>query len=83
VPGAARVAVLVNPTDATRTESNVGDIEAAARAIGLQVAVLNASTTGEIDAAFAALVRERTDALFVVPDSFFNSRLSCNRPELW
>ena len=74
VPGAARVAVLVNPTDAIRTESNVRDVEAAARALGLQIHVLNASTIGEIDAAFATIVRERLEALFVIPDAFFNSR---------
>jgi putative ABC transport system substrate-binding protein len=74
VPGTARVGVLVNPTDAIRTESNVRDIEAAAHALGLQIHVLNASTIGDIDAAFAILVRERMDALFVVPDSFFGNR---------
>ena len=50
------------------------DVEAAARAIGLQIQVLNASTIREIDAAFATLVRERPDALFVGPDAFFISR---------
>jgi putative ABC transport system substrate-binding protein len=74
VPGTARVGVLVNPTDAIRTESNVRDVEAAARALGLQIHVLNANTIGDIDAAFAILVRERMDALFVVPDSFFGNR---------
>jgi putative tryptophan/tyrosine transport system substrate-binding protein len=74
VPAAARIAVLVNPTDAVRTESNLKDVDMAARAIGLQVHVVNASTIAEIDAAFATLVRERLDAIFVVPDSFFNSR---------
>jgi putative ABC transport system substrate-binding protein len=74
VPRAARVGVLVNPTDATRAESTVSDVEAAARAIGLQIQVLNASSGEEIDAAFATLVRERCDALFVAPDGFFNNR---------
>ena len=74
VPSAARVAVLVNPSDPVRTASNLGDVEAAARAIGLQIQVLKASTIGEIDTAFATLARERADALFVTPDSFFNSR---------
>jgi putative tryptophan/tyrosine transport system substrate-binding protein len=46
----------------------------AARAIGLQVHVVNASTIGEIDAAFATLVRERMDAVFVGSDSFFSGR---------
>ena len=46
----------------------------AARVIGLQIQVLNASNIREIDAAFATLVRERADALFVAPDAFFTSR---------
>jgi ABC-type uncharacterized transport system substrate-binding protein len=50
------------------------EVEAAARAMGLQVQILNASTSREIDATFAALVRERVDALFVSPGGFFNSR---------
>ena len=50
------------------------DVEAAARAIGLQIQVLNASTSREIDAAFATFVRERPDALFVGGDPFFTSR---------
>jgi ABC-type uncharacterized transport system substrate-binding protein len=74
VPGATRVAVLVNPTDAIRTESNVRDVEAAARALGLQIHVFNASTIGDIDAAFTNLVRERLNALFVIPDAFFSNR---------
>jgi putative ABC transport system substrate-binding protein len=45
-----------------------------ARAIGLQIHVLNASTSREIDAAFASIVRERLDALFVAIDPFLNSR---------
>jgi putative ABC transport system substrate-binding protein len=74
VPGAARLAVLANPTDAIRTESYVRDVEAAARAMGMQIRVLHASSIGEIDAAFTTVVRERMDALFVVPDSFFATR---------
>jgi ABC-type uncharacterized transport system substrate-binding protein len=74
VPGAARLAVLANPTDAIRTESYVRDVEAAARAMGMQIRILHASSIGEIDAAFTTVVRERMDALFVVPDSFFATR---------
>ena len=74
VPAATRVAVLVNPANATGTEATLRDVEAAARAMGLQIQVLNASTSREIDAAFATLVRERADALFVGADPFFNSR---------
>ena len=74
VPAATRVAVLVNPADATNTESTLRDVEPAARAMGLQIQVLNASTSHEIDAAFATLVRARPDALFVGNDAFFNAR---------
>jgi putative ABC transport system substrate-binding protein len=73
VPAATRVAVLVNPTDAIRTRSNVRDATAAARALGLQIDVFNASTVDDIDAAFTAIVRERFDALFVIPDAFFGN----------
>jgi ABC-type uncharacterized transport system substrate-binding protein len=74
VPSATRVAALINPTDAPRAEAVLSDLRAAARSIGAQLQILNASTSREIDTAFAALVRERADALFVGPDSFFNSR---------
>jgi putative tryptophan/tyrosine transport system substrate-binding protein len=74
VPGVVRVAVLVNPTNPTNAERTVRDVEAAARALGLQIQVLNASTSREIDAAFATLGRERFDALFVGGDGFFASR---------
>jgi ABC-type uncharacterized transport system substrate-binding protein len=73
VPAATRVAVLVNPTfpDA---EPTVRDVAAAARAMGLQIQVLNASTSREVDAAFGTFVRERPDPVFVGPDPFFASR---------
>jgi len=74
LPGAARVAVLVNPTNTTNAEVTVRDVQSAAHAMGLQVQIFNASTNSEIDAAFATLVRERPDALFVAPDAFFTSR---------
>jgi putative ABC transport system substrate-binding protein len=74
VPTAIRVAVLVNPADATNAESALRDVNVAGRAMGLQIQVLNASTSGEINAAFATFVRERPDALFVAGDTFLNSR---------
>jgi putative ABC transport system substrate-binding protein len=49
-------------------------VEPAARAIGLQIQVLNANTSREIDAAFATFLRERPDAIFVGPDAFFTAR---------
>jgi putative tryptophan/tyrosine transport system substrate-binding protein len=73
VPAAARVAVLANPADPA-AESGARDVEAASRAMGLQIQVLNASTSDEINAAFATFVRERPDALFVIGDAFFTSR---------
>jgi putative tryptophan/tyrosine transport system substrate-binding protein len=74
VPKAVRVAVLVNPANPTTTEATLRDVQEAARTIGLQIQVLNATTIGEIDAAFATLARERADALFVGSDAFFLSR---------
>jgi ABC-type uncharacterized transport system substrate-binding protein len=73
VPAATRVAVLVNPANIT-TESTLRDVQPAARAMGQQIQVFNASTSREIDAAFTTLVRERPDALFVAVDGFFDSR---------
>jgi ABC-type uncharacterized transport system substrate-binding protein len=74
VPAATRVAVLVNPANPTTTETTLRDVERAARAIGLQIEVLKASTSREINAAFATFVRERPDALFVGLDPFLISR---------
>ena len=68
------MAVLVNPTNPANTERTVRDVEAAARALGLQIQVVHASSSREIDAAFATLARERPDALFVGGDGFFASR---------
>jgi putative ABC transport system substrate-binding protein len=74
VPKGVRVAVLVNPANARNAETTLGDVQKAARIIGLQIYALNASTSREIDAAFATLVRDRSDALFVSSDGFFHSR---------
>jgi len=74
IPKAVRVAVLVNPTNAPNTEITLREAKEAAPAIGLQIRVLNASTSSEIDAAFATFARERPDALFVAADAFFVSR---------
>jgi putative ABC transport system substrate-binding protein len=74
VPGASRVAVLVNPADPARVESVVSDAQAAANASALQIQVLTASTSREIDVAFATFARQKADALFVGPDAFFNTR---------
>jgi putative ABC transport system substrate-binding protein len=74
VPKAVRIAVLVNPANTSTAEATLRDTPEAARALGLQVQFLNASTSREIEAAFASLVRDRADALFVAPDAFFISR---------
>jgi len=74
VPKSVRIAVLVNPANAPIAETTLRDIPEAARALGLQIHIVNASTSREIEAAFAALVREQADALFVAGDAFFNSR---------
>jgi putative tryptophan/tyrosine transport system substrate-binding protein len=74
VPAAARVAVLVNPADATATETTLRELETAVRTIGLKIQVFRASTSGEIHAAFPAMVRERSEAIFLSSDPFFSSR---------
>jgi len=74
VPKAVRVAVLVNSADAVLTEIALRAVQDAAPSIGLQIQILNASTIGEIDAAFATIARERPDALFVAPDALFTLR---------
>ena len=74
VPTAVRVAALVNPANAAIAEPTLRDLEAAARAMGLQIRVLSASTIREINTAFASFVHERPDALFVTGDPFLVSR---------
>jgi putative ABC transport system substrate-binding protein len=74
VPKAVRVAVLVNPANPASAEATLRSVQEAARAIGLQIQILNASTIGEIDVAFASLARERLDAVFVAPEAFFTIR---------
>jgi ABC-type uncharacterized transport system substrate-binding protein len=74
VPKAVRIAALVNPANVATTQSTLRELQEAAPTIGLQIQILNATTIGEIDAAFATLERERPDALFVAGDAFFASR---------
>ncbi len=74
VPKAVRVAVLINPANASVTETTLREVEEAARATGLQIQIFNASTNREIEAAFAGLVRDRAGVLFVAPDANFVSR---------
>jgi putative ABC transport system substrate-binding protein len=74
VPKAVRIAVLVNPANTSTAEATLREIPETARTLGLETQVLNASTSGEIEAAFSTLVSGRADALFVAADAFFISR---------
>jgi putative ABC transport system substrate-binding protein len=75
VPKAVRVAVLVNPANASSAASTLQEVQQASPTMGLQIQmILNASTIGEIDAAFATLASERPDVLFVAADGFFTDR---------
>ena len=74
LPGAARFAALVNPNNPGITEPFVAEVQTAASAIGRQIEVVTASTSGEIDAAFAALVKKRADAFMVSSDLLFVTR---------
>jgi putative tryptophan/tyrosine transport system substrate-binding protein len=74
VPNAVRIAVLVNPANAPTAEAVLRDIPEAARALGVQIQALNASSSRDIETAFATLVRDRADALLVAADGFFVSR---------
>jgi putative tryptophan/tyrosine transport system substrate-binding protein len=71
LPKAARIGVLINPTNAAITERTVKDVNAAAEALGLQIEVLNASNGNELDAAFTSLVSSHADGLLVGADAFF------------
>jgi putative ABC transport system substrate-binding protein len=74
VPKAARIAVLVNPTNPASAERTLKEVQVAAPVLGLQIHVFNASTSNKIDVAFAGMVRERCEALLVGGDAFFNGR---------
>jgi putative ABC transport system substrate-binding protein len=74
VPRAVRIGVLVNPGNARASEVTLKGVREAANALGLEVLVGNASTSGEIDAAFAAFRRERAEALFVANNQLFGIR---------
>jgi ABC-type uncharacterized transport system substrate-binding protein len=74
VPAVTRVAVLLNPAEATIAASNSRDAETAARTMGISIQVFNASTSGELDAALATIARDRLDALFISSGPFFTNR---------
>jgi putative ABC transport system substrate-binding protein len=75
LPSAVRVALLVNPAEATRTESTLHEVSAAASTLGLQIQVLNADTSHEINIAFESIGRDRPDALLVGTSPFLDVRL--------
>jgi putative tryptophan/tyrosine transport system substrate-binding protein len=74
LPGAVRIAVLNNPSDAAAAETTIREVKAGARAMGFQVQILNASSSNEIHAAFATIARERPDALFLGADPLWTFR---------
>ena len=75
LPKAVRIAVLLNPGNAVVADGTLRDVQEAAPTMGLQIqTILNASTIGEIDAAFVTMAHERADALFVAGDAFFVSQ---------
>src|SRR5262249_20166857 len=74
LPNAVRIAVLVDPNNATITETTVQDVQKAAPTMGLQTQVINATTVNEINEVFGTFERKRPDALFVAPDAFLTTR---------
>ena len=74
LPAAVRVAVLVNPANAANAQVTLREVEAAGRAMGLQIQIVNAATNREIDASFSAFALGRPDAVFVGQDAFFTGR---------
>src|SRR6202007_2435455 len=75
VPAAAGIGFLIKPTETHLSEPVlVKGGEGAARALGEQIHVLEASTDAEIDAAFSTLVQLRAGALIIAPDQFYNDR---------
>ena len=74
LPAATRFGVVVNPADPLATESFVTELQTAASAIGRQIDVVTASTNGDINTAFATLVKKRADALLISPDPLFVTR---------
>jgi putative ABC transport system substrate-binding protein len=74
MPAATSFALLVNPTSPSITEAFSRALHAAARALGLQLHVLNASTERDFDTAFATFGQLRAGGLLIMPDVFFNAR---------
>jgi putative tryptophan/tyrosine transport system substrate-binding protein len=75
VPTASVIALLVNAANPRIAETNIKQFQTAARALGLELHVLNASTEREFDGAFAKVIQLRAGGLIISPDSFFTSRI--------
>jgi putative ABC transport system substrate-binding protein len=73
VPGASRIAVVVNPANTSSAERTIKDVAAASPANGLRIKTLAASTSVDIDAALLTIVREQYDALLLASDPFFSA----------
>ena len=74
VPKSSSIALLVDTANPVLAEPTTKNVQAAARTLGLQLHVLNASTDQEIEAAFATLAQLHAGGLVIGPDNFFNSR---------
>ena len=74
LPKAARIAVLLNPSNPRYSEATSKSLREAARTLGLEIVFYKASTPGEIDGAFAAMARDQADALFIGGEALFASR---------
>jgi putative tryptophan/tyrosine transport system substrate-binding protein len=75
VPGTSSMALLINPTSPTLTKTAIEDAQAAARSLGLELHVLNASTERDFDVVFANLIQLRAGGLVIGSDAFFSSRM--------
>jgi putative ABC transport system substrate-binding protein len=73
IPGATVVGFLINPQNPTSTPQ-ISDVQAAARSLGVNLRVLNASSEREIDTAFGSAVEQHVNAVVVGADSVFLSR---------
>jgi putative ABC transport system substrate-binding protein len=73
VPAAALIGVLINP-DSPKAELLLSDVQTAARTIGQSIHILNASSEGDLENAFAIIIAQHVGALVVTSDAFFNSQ---------
>ena len=74
IPTASIMAALVNPANSTLAEANTKELQAAARTLGIELHVLNASTERDFDGVFAKLIQLRAGGLVIAPDPFFDGQ---------